>query len=117
MDNPAEESKKMNLTFYIPEKIQGHDVGNALVLGAEESNLRSDDVLEIQGGREVKVVLLLTPEGFEDTQSYVAYEWSGQSWVQVELPVFTFDKVSTEKYLAEVSEEGKQVYPDLKSKN
>lgn len=89
----------MKIRFSIPDKIHGHEVGNALVLGAKKSHLcEGNELLEIDGDEGVKVVLLLTPEGAQTTQSYVAYEWNGGSWSLVELPIFTFDKVNTSSY-------------------
>ena len=85
----------MKITFSIPEKIHGHEVGNALVLGAEKSHLcEGNEMLEIHGEVGVKVVLLLSPEGTDSTQSYIAYEWNGGSWTVVELPIFTFEKIA-----------------------
>jgi len=103
------------LRFYIPEKIQGHEVGNALVLGAERSHLcEGNELLEIEGGRGVKVVLLLAPEGTEAAQSYTAFEWNGSDWETIELPVYTFNKVVLGELL-EVEGKNRQVYPDLNS--
>ena len=103
----------MKIKFYIPEKIQGHEVGNALVLGAERSHLcEGNEVLEIEGGRGVQVVLLLTPDGADTAQSYVAYEWGRNQWQQVELPIFTFDKIALGE-MVKIEEKEKQTYPDL----
>ena len=85
----------MKITFAIPEKIHGHEVGNALVLEAQNSHLcEGNELLEIEGEIGVKVVLLLTPDGAQAAQSYIAYEWNGASWGQVELPIFTFEKIA-----------------------
>lgn len=93
--SPCQEVKQMKITFSIPERIHGHEVGNALILGAEKSHLcEGNEMLEIEGGVGVKVILLLSPEGADSTQSYIAYEWNGGSWGIVELPIFTFEKIA-----------------------
>ncbi|MEX1061600.1 MAG: hypothetical protein WEC39_00575 [Patescibacteria group bacterium] len=85
----------MKITFNIPDQIHGHEVGNAFVLEAKGSHLcEGNELLEIEGEVGVKVVLLLTPAGADSAQSYIAYEWNGASWGQVELPVFTFEKIA-----------------------
>jgi len=58
--SPCQEVKQMKITFSIPERIHGHEVGNALILGAEKSHLcEGNEMLEIEGGVGVKVLCIL----------------------------------------------------------
>ena len=87
----------MKLTFHVPKKIQNHKVVGALVIDAGESNLRGDDVIEIEKGKVGSKVVLLLVNGTNIAETYAAFEFNGTEWVHTDLPIFTFGEIRQEE--------------------
>jgi hypothetical protein len=94
----------MKLTFYVPKKIQNHKVVGALVIDAGESNLRTDDVIEIEDGKVGSKVVLLLVNGTNIAENYVAFEFNGTEWVHADLPIFSFGEITQKEVPLSVEE-------------
>ncbi|NIT04599.1 hypothetical protein GTO10_06945 [Candidatus Saccharibacteria bacterium] len=103
----------MKLKFLIPKALQNHKISGAVVIDARDAVLLDEEVIELEGEAGAKVVLLLAPEEEGSTSSYAAFEFDGQRWGQVELPIFAFEEIVLKEQVLEERRAPRKLYPDL----